>query len=225
MKKVVIYILSVAVAAAFLSSCSIQSVEEHDSSVSQQMSVDESEKSTQKDRDITKKSGETSSLTEKLTEKEERSTVDTKKPTAKTKKDKKEKTTTSAESSQSRKNTTTAKKDDGLISVSVQIDSSSVKGIVDNPPNGSVSVRVNKTATAFDVTRTALSKIGVSIGYTSSAYGVYVESIGGLSEKLSKKYPYSGWKYYINGVSPPKACSEQSVSDGDSITWKYVLTY
>ena len=33
----------------------------------------------------------------------------------------------------------------------------------------------------------------------------------------------SGWKYYVNGVSPSVGCDQYTLKDGDSIKWLYSL--
>lgn len=80
----------------------------------------------------------------------------------------------------------------------------------------STTVSVKQGATVYD----ALKATGVSINARSTAYGVYVAGISGITEQTSGQQ--AGWVYAVNGVQPNVACSAYRVHDGDTIVWTYV---
>lgn len=79
-----------------------------------------------------------------------------------------------------------------------------------------MQITVSEGASVYDV----LKKSGANIGASTSAMGVYVYSINGLSE--GDKGPGSGWVYTINGVKVMKSANKATVKDGDNIKWSFV---
>ena len=74
-----------------------------------------------------------------------------------------------------------------------------------------------KGATAYD----ALCALGLSVNAQNSAYGVYVSAIGGLAQ--FDHGSNSGWVFSVNGTSPNKSASAYVLSDGDVVSWYYVV--
>ncbi len=99
------------------------------------------------------------------------------------------------------------------VTVHVSIDSSAADGRV----SGSWTLTFNEGATVYD----ALVGTGVAVSSSSTSFGVYVSSIGGLAEK--EFGGQSGWKYSVNGSVPGVACSGYTLADGDSVRWFYAL--
>lgn len=80
---------------------------------------------------------------------------------------------------------------------------------------GATTVELSPGASVYD----ALMQTGLTVGASSSSMGMYVYSIGGISEKdYGGK---SGWMYSVNGSYPGKSCSAYTLSDGDVIQWRY----
>ena len=98
------------------------------------------------------------------------------------------------------------------VTVSISVDSSAADGSV----SASGSFTFEEGATVYD----ALCALGLSIGSSDSIHGVYVSSIGGLTEKQFGAS--SGWMYAVNGMRPNVACSAYVLKDGDTIQWRYV---
>ena len=103
-------------------------------------------------------------------------------------------------------------KDDGFITVSVSVTSSTVG----NPVSAGGSYTFQQGATAYD----ALCALGLSVNSHGSQYGTYVAAIGGLAEK--EHGGQSGWMYSVNGSTPMTACSNYVLSNGDNVVWYYV---
>ncbi|MBK5211926.1 MAG: DUF4430 domain-containing protein [Coriobacteriia bacterium] len=80
----------------------------------------------------------------------------------------------------------------------------------------STEISVPSDSTVYDV----LMASSAVVDADSSYMGVYVKSIGGLAEKAGG-YSSAGWQYEVNGVYPSKGCSSYTVSDGDTIKWRY----
>ena len=76
------------------------------------------------------------------------------------------------------------------------------------------TVTVQEGATVYD----ALAASGIPYNARPSAYGVYVDAIGGVAET-----PNGGWTYHLNGQYINASCSSTVVHAGDSIQWIYVL--
>lgn len=102
---------------------------------------------------------------------------------------------------------------DGLITVSVTVDGSSV-----GAGSSSASVSLAAGATVYD----ALLATGVNVNAQSTAYGIYVSAIAGLAEK--EHGDMSGWVYTVNGNTINTSASNYSLSDGDQIRWSYVVS-
>lgn len=100
----------------------------------------------------------------------------------------------------------------GTVTVYVSISSSAVG----NPVSGGGTFTFNQGATVYD----ALCACGLSMNASNTGYGIYVRAIGGLAEK--EHGGHSGWMYSVNGAVPMTACSNYTLSDGDSVSWYYV---
>ena len=85
-----------------------------------------------------------------------------------------------------------------------------------NPVSGGGTFTFNQGATVYD----ALCACGLSMNASNTGYGIYVRAIGGLAEK--EHGGHSGWMYSVNGAVPMTACSNYTLSDGDSVSWYYV---
>lgn len=99
------------------------------------------------------------------------------------------------------------------VTVSVSVSSSAVGGGV----SGGGTFTFNKGATAYD----ALCACGLSVNATSSQFGIYVSAIGGLAE--FDHGSNSGWMYSVNGSAPNISAGSYVLSDGDSVSWYYVV--
>ena len=100
------------------------------------------------------------------------------------------------------------------VTISVSIDSSQVGSAV----SASRTYTFERGATAYD----ALCALGVSVNASTSQFGVYVMSIGGLAEK--EHGAASGWIYQVNGVQPATSASNYVLSDGDVVRWVYSVS-
>lgn len=100
------------------------------------------------------------------------------------------------------------------VTISVSIDSSQVG----SPVSASGTYTFERGATAYD----ALCALGVSVNASTSQFGVYVMSIGGLAEK--EHGATSGWIYQVNGVQPATSASNYVLSDGDVVRWVYSVS-
>lgn len=100
----------------------------------------------------------------------------------------------------------------GTVTVYVSVSSSAVG----NPVSGGGTFTFNQGATVYD----ALCACGLSMNASNTGYGIYVSAIGGLAEK--EHGGHSGWMYSVNGAVPMTACSNYTLSDGDSVSWYYV---
>lgn len=97
------------------------------------------------------------------------------------------------------------------ITIDFQVDGSSAKEYGYSVSYSS-AIALNKGATVYDALLTSgLAVVG----------GGYITGIGGLFEKDCGSQ--SGWKYYVNGAEPQKACNKYSLKDGDLVQWEYVL--
>jgi len=75
-------------------------------------------------------------------------------------------------------------------------------------------VKVSKGATVFD----AMKASGMQFDYNIQSFGAFITSIEGLGENRSTgKY----WQYWVNGNYAQLGVSNQKVSDGMTIEWRY----
>lgn len=79
----------------------------------------------------------------------------------------------------------------------------------------STQLTLSPGATVYD----ALIACGAPVNASSSAMGTYVTALYSLQEKVCG--PTSGWLYLVNGSQPSASCSSYSLSDGDTIQWRY----
>lgn len=99
------------------------------------------------------------------------------------------------------------------MTITVSVSSSAAGGSV----SGGGTFTFERGATAYD----ALAACGLAIGSDWGPMGIYVYSIGGLAEKQFDGA--GGWMYSVNGSEPGYASSSYELSDGDSVSWYYVI--
>lgn len=99
------------------------------------------------------------------------------------------------------------------ITVTVSIDSSAADGSV----SGSGTFTFERGATAYDALLALTDKVVSENTFT----GIYVSAIGGLAEKQFGGG--SGWNYAVNGSTPGYSCGAYELSDGDTVSWFYVV--
>lgn len=102
---------------------------------------------------------------------------------------------------------------DGLITVAITVDGSSV-----GAGSSSANVSLATGSTVYD----ALLATGISVNAQSTAYGIYVSAIAGLAEK--EHGDMSGWVYTVNGDTINTSASNCVLSDGDQVRWFYVTS-
>ena len=66
---------------------------------------------------------------------------------------------------------------------------------------------------AFDL----LLRTGVDVAYSTSTFGVFVTSIGGLEGGNN-----SGWMFYVNGEQPTVGSDSHTPGPGDEIVWLFM---
>lgn len=107
--------------------------------------------------------------------------------------------------------------------VSLYISCANAVGIQDGLPAGgamlSTTVAISEGDTVMDVLKRACRDAGLAV----SAGGSYVSSIGGLSDRIDRAHPSSGWMYCVDGWFPNYGCSSYTLSGGESIEWLYTL--
>ncbi|MGN0478371.1 MAG: DUF4430 domain-containing protein [Hominenteromicrobium sp.] len=88
----------------------------------------------------------------------------------------------------------------------------------------SATVTFEDGETVFDVLKRACSNYGISLEYSwSPMYGdYYIEGINGLYEFDCGSQ--SGWMYNVNGWYPNYGCSGYTLSNGDSVEWRYTCS-
>ena len=106
-----------------------------------------------------------------------------------------------------------ATSDDAQIAVQVVVDSSAADGSV----SFSDTVELAEDATVLD----ALKATGLEVEVQDSEYGAFVNAIGGLAS-----FDFgdaSGWGYDLNGEMVMDSADVATVSDGDVLTWTYLV--
>lgn len=107
--------------------------------------------------------------------------------------------------------------------VSLHISCANAVGIQDGLPAGgamlSTTVAISEGDTVMDVLKRACRDAGLAV----SAGGSYVSSIGGLSDRIDRAHPSSGWMYCVDGWFPNYGCNSYTLSGGESIEWLYTL--
>ncbi len=119
----------------------------------------------------------------------------------------------------------------GTVSVSLTVECSAIlsndeySGVSLSVPTDGVILStaqydVSDDCTVYELTLDALKLAQVQFDYTGgTAESVYVKGIANIYE-----YEYgelSGWMYCVNGEYPQVACSEYTLSDGDTVVWRY----
>lgn len=99
------------------------------------------------------------------------------------------------------------------VTVGVSVSSSAVG----NPVSASGTYTFEQGATVYD----ALCALGLPMNAQGSQFGVYVSAIGGLAEK--DHGDMSGWVYTVNGNTVNTSASSYVLSDGDQVSWFYVV--
>lgn len=108
---------------------------------------------------------------------------------------------------------TPASSDDEQITVQVTVDSSAADGSVSYEG----SVVLPKDATVLD----AIEATGLELDVQDSEYGAFVNAIGGLA--TGDAGDASGWGYDLNGEMVMESADVATVSDGDVLTWTYLV--
>lgn len=122
--------------------------------------------------------------------------------------------------------------DNQMINVSISIDCKNIltnkndldDGYHDYVPDSGVilstkTYRVKKGTTVVEVLKSAANENKINLVTQSSAFGLYVKSIGYLEEKICGSS--SGWLYKVNGKIANKAASSYKLNEGDKIEWRY----
>ena len=93
------------------------------------------------------------------------------------------------------------------------------------PKDGYFLPKVQVKCVEGDSVMALLRKICANQRITLSITGGnYVESIGGLAEKMYSNN-LGGWMYKVNGILAPVGASEYSIKEGDFIQWQYTCEY
>ena len=79
---------------------------------------------------------------------------------------------------------------------------------------------ISEGATALEV----LKATGLDVSMAPGDF-TYVNGINGLSEQVSEEFPMSGWMFYVNGEMAMEGCDTFVMNDGDTLLWKYSLTF
>lgn len=108
---------------------------------------------------------------------------------------------------------TPAASDEQAISVEVVVDSSAADGSV----SYTGTVELEDGATVLD----ALKATGLETDVQDSQYGAFVNAIDGLTTGAFGDA--SGWGYDINGEMVMDSADVATVSDGDVVTWTYLV--
>ena len=91
------------------------------------------------------------------------------------------------------------------------------------PPSGVIlstsTIEFKDGETVYDVLKRSCTAAGIPMSARKSSMGMYVEGINNLFEFDCGGA--SGWVYTVNGSRPNHACSEHTLSNGDSIVWKF----
>ena len=89
---------------------------------------------------------------------------------------------------------------------------------------GTTSYTLKEGATAFDILKQACrgQQVEFDAEYTEAYDSYYVKSINHLPEIVSAG-TNGGWMYLVNGVSPNVGASSYELSEGDAVTWYYVI--
>ncbi len=82
-------------------------------------------------------------------------------------------------------------------------------------------VEIKEGESVFDILKRELIASGVHLEFSLTPVynSAYIEGIGNLYEFDCGKR--SGWKYSVNGKSPPVGCSDYKIKAGDSIVFIY----
>lgn len=119
--------------------------------------------------------------------------------------------------------TPTPEPEPAAATVSLYISCANAVGIQDGLPAGgamlSTTVAISEGDTVMDVLKRACRDAGLAV----SAGGSYVSSIGGLSDRIDRAHPSSGWMYCVDGWFPNYGCNSYTLSGGESIEWLYTL--
>ena len=108
---------------------------------------------------------------------------------------------------------TPASSDDEQITVQVTVDSNTRSSVVSYEG----SVVLPKDATVLD----AIEATGLELDVQDSEYGAFVNAIGGLA--TGDAGDASGWGYDLNGEMVMESADVATVSDGDVLTWTYLV--
>ena len=123
-------------------------------------------------------------------------------------------TASSSTATASQSASTSSSSDAAQIAVTVSIDTTAAEGDVKN-----IEVKLDSDASVLD----ALETTELTLDVQDSSYGKYVNAIDGLA--AGDKGDQSGWMYSVNGEMGAVSAGEQTVADGDTVTWQYVTSF
>ncbi|MDO4482741.1 MAG: DUF4430 domain-containing protein [Bacillota bacterium] len=110
--------------------------------------------------------------------------------------------------------------------------SGDAEDVIEKEVTGTVTLRVsgyedmaNLDAAEINLTEgmTALDAL-YTTDFVIVASDGFVTSVDGLKNGTDG-YPYSGWTYLVNGKFAEVGASEYVLKDGDTVEWKYSLTF
>ena len=131
----------------------------------------------------------------------------------------------SGKASSSKKSSSTSGKNESsqkpvksdTITVSILVDASAASSAGYASTFANTTVELSQGSTVYD----ALVATGLAVSSSNSSGVLYVTSINGLAEKQLSSG--SGWTYYVNGTFPMKSSAAYKLSDGDAVSWVYVV--
>lgn len=80
--------------------------------------------------------------------------------------------------------------------------------------SGLVRLELDSGATVYDALVAVGAKAGIAIGAQQSSYGVYVNSIGGITAGGA-----AGWMYSVNGAVPMVGAGSYVLTNNDVVRW------
>ncbi len=84
---------------------------------------------------------------------------------------------------------------------------------------GKKTVELQDGDTVWDVLSRICRDRGIAIAKIGSGASVFVKSIGGVAPVSAQ----SGWMYSVNSAYVQTSCGNYTLSNGDSIRWKYTM--
>lgn len=120
------------------------------------------------------------------------------------------------------------RKENIIGSVTLEIRCDTISGSTDKkhiPEDGAIlkntEFNLSEGDTVYDILVEACKANKIHMEKSGAEGMIYVVGLGYIYE-----FDYgdlSGWKYYVNGVSPSVGCDQYTLKDGDTIKWLYSL--